>query len=171
MGPPLYWETLVFFFLAAQFPYDSLALPLAALTLFVLARRVHDRPQRHAWSAFAVLGIVAVVITHHLTSYVLAIFLTVWAITDLFRRRGRPGGKGVAAAAPLAWAAVGVWLVFVAGVTLSYLSPQVTSAIKQVVGLIAGETTGRQLFRSYGGQGSPPWEQVVGYGSTFLILG
>ena len=170
IGAALYAANPGFVFFDAQFSYESLALPLAALTLFVLARRVHDRPQRHAWSAFAMLGIVAVVMTHHLTSYVLAVFLTVWAITDLFRRRERPGEKGVAAAALLAWAAVGVWLVFVAGVTLSYLSPQVTSATKQVVGLIAGETTGRQLFRSYGGQVSPPWEQVVAYGSTFLIL-
>jgi len=138
IGAALYAANPGFVFFDAQFSYESLALPLAALTLFVLARRVHDRAHRHAWTAFAVLGIVAVVTTHHLTSYMLAIFLTVWAITSLYRRRQRPGEKGVAMAALVAWVAAVAWLVFVAGLTLNYLSPQVSGATRQVVGLIAG---------------------------------
>jgi len=170
IGAAIYAANPGFVFFDAQFSYESLALPLAAMTVFVLARRVHDRPQRHAWSAVAMLGIASVVITHHLTSYILAIFLTLWAITGLYRRSERAGEKGVAVAALLTWVAVVAWLIFVASLTVNYLFPQVTTATKQVVTLIAGETTGRQLFRSYAGNVSPLWEQIVAYTSTLLIL-
>ena len=170
IGAALYAANPGFVFFDAQFAYESLALPLAALTLFAFARRSRDRARRHAWTAAGLLGIAAVVMTHHLTSYILASVLTIWAIAGLYRRRERAGEKGVAVAALIAWSAAAAWLIFVAGLTVNYLLPQVGSATRQVVTLIAGETTGRQLFRSYTGGAAPLWEQLVGYLSTILIL-
>ncbi|HET9849392.1 MAG TPA: hypothetical protein VFR68_12665 [Candidatus Dormibacteraeota bacterium] len=166
----LYAANPGFVFFDAQFSYESLALPLAALALFALARRADDKGRRYAWGAVAMLGIVAVVITHHLTSYMLATFLTIWAIASLFRRWRSPGDRGVLVAAVLAWLAAAAWLIFVAGRTVDYLFPQVNAAVRQVIGLIAGETTGRQLFHSYAGNVSPQWEQIVAYAATILIL-
>src|SRR5207302_2346355 len=70
----------------------------------------------------------------------------------------------------ITWAAALLWLVFVANLTVSYLTPHLVGATRQTIGLIAGETTGRQLFRTYSGDLSPIWQQVVGYASTVLIL-
>ena len=170
IGAALYAANPGFVFFDAQFSYESLALPLAAMTLLILARRSHDRPQRHAWSALAVLGIGSVVVTHHLTSYILAGLLSVWAIAGLFHRRQRVQENGVALFALLTWVAAAAWLIFVASVTVNYLFPQVATATRQVISLVAGESTGRQLFRSYGGNVSPLWEQLVAYLSTVLIL-
>ncbi len=166
----LYAANPGFVFFDAAFSYESLAVPLALMTLFILARRVSDRANRWALSLSALFGISAVVVTHHVTSYLLAAFLTMWAIACLFTRRQAPGRRGVWDAALVAWLAALCWLVLVANLTVSYLSPHLLDATRQMVHLIAGEKVGRQLFTTYAGQVSPLWERAVGYASTLLIL-
>ncbi|MEZ4861445.1 MAG: hypothetical protein R3C14_09065 [Caldilineaceae bacterium] len=69
-----------FLFWSAQFAYESLALPLAMGVLYLIARRESSVEPNHfsGLSLLAMLGISAVVITHHLTSYILAAFLLTW---------------------------------------------------------------------------------------------
>ena len=82
----LYVMNANFLFWSAQFSYESLALPLAMMVLFVAARRaatpagVHHR----ALTLVALLGITVVVITHHLTAYFLVAFFGVWSLGALF---------------------------------------------------------------------------------------
>lgn len=62
------------------------------------------------------------------------------------------------------------WLVWVANFTIGYLAPVLRDAVIEVVRLIAGETTGRQLFKGSVGQVAPLWEQLAGYGAVGLIM-
>jgi len=74
MGQPnfLYWSS--------QFSYESLSFPLLLWVLFVAARRETDNDNHLGLTLLALLGISAVVITHHLSSYFLAAFLILWTL-------------------------------------------------------------------------------------------
>ncbi len=80
-----------FLFWSAQFSYESLALPLAMLVLYVAAQRAATPAgvQHRGLTLIALLGISAVVITHHLTSYFLVVFFGVWTL-GLLLLRSRP---------------------------------------------------------------------------------
>jgi hypothetical protein len=84
----LYATNANFLFWSAQFSYESLALPLAMWVLLVAARRAATPAgiERRGLTLIAMLGILAVVITHHLTSYFLVIFFGAWTLGLLFLR-------------------------------------------------------------------------------------
>ena len=68
-----------------------LALPLAALVVYlVLSRR---RGSRFALVP-AILALWAVIASHHLTPLLLIGAFVVWALVELFLRRGRPSSVG-----------------------------------------------------------------------------
>ena len=83
----LYMANPNFIFWSAQFSYESMALPLAVLVIYAATRRTEAiRADRHfGFTLTALLSIGAVVITHHLTSYLLVTFLVLWALIVRFR--------------------------------------------------------------------------------------
>jgi hypothetical protein len=66
--------------------------------------------------------------------------------------------------------AVAVWLLNVAEVTISYLTPQLTSGLTEMLRMIRFEGAGRKLFESSAGHSAPILERVVGIGSVLIIL-
>jgi hypothetical protein len=62
------------------------------------------------------------------------------------------------------------WLVYIAGLTVGYLTPVVWSGISELIRLIAGEVIARELFRDYSGQLAPIWERMAGFASVIFIL-
>jgi hypothetical protein len=75
------------FFGNTGFSYESLAVPLAAFVLFAIARRSYTPAGHRLGLTLAIwLGLAAVVITHHVTSYVLVAFLLLWTVTFHFLR-------------------------------------------------------------------------------------
>jgi hypothetical protein len=131
---------------------------------------VADRTQSGAWTFAALLGLLTVVITHHMSSYILVVLLG--AITFLFivYSRGRYWGPW-----PVALAAViatSMWLILIANLTIRYLSPVLTGAVESLFQMIAEEETGRELFKSTTlttESPAPMWEQFVAMGSVILI--
>lgn len=69
-----------FLFFDAMFAYGSLALAFAALVTTGVSRRATLSGNRGGLNLAIVLGIGAVVITHHFTSYLLVVFLILWAM-------------------------------------------------------------------------------------------
>jgi hypothetical protein len=207
----LYAGNANFLYFSVQFSYESLALPLALLVLYAVARRedLANAGERLGLTLLALIGICAVVVTHHLSSYFLASVLVLWTLMasraritlfslfgqwlvrfsasrlgqklePAFRRIvGAPAwpihGQGAATGGPgglalFASAAAMVWLVYVASFTLTYLSPVFGHALVSVIGLIGGESTGRQLFQSNSGYVAPAAERFVALGSVLLLL-
>ena len=81
----VYMTNPKFLYFNAQFSYESLALPLAALVLYLLARRGRSGPAR--WLGLSVIALVtlpAMVTTHHVTSLMFAGFLVLWALVGFF---------------------------------------------------------------------------------------
>jgi hypothetical protein len=164
----LYWD--------AQYGYESLALPLAILAVFFLARRKGRRPSAPAvLSSLAVA--LAVVATHHITAWVLAALLLAWAAAGWFRRRRSPGASpGAAEFVPMLPAAVTTstavaWVVAVAPITVGYISPVLTRAAVQGFQLIIEHHTSRTLFANTGQTATAPqWEDAAAIAATLVIL-
>ena len=199
----LYATNANFLFWSAQFSYESLALPLAMWVLYVTVQRAATPKgvQHRALTLIALLGITAVVITHHLTSYFLVVFFGVWTLGLWFLRfidsrttsptdahkisplhgttknqRGMTTFTGAGTIAEIAGVALFstivtlVWLIGVASITPSYLSPVLSRAVNSILQILSGVGSTRTLFQSSSGYTAPLWERAVGIGSVVLML-
>lgn len=173
IGAALYMANPNFVFWSAQFSYESLALPIAVLVLYLLVRRQqHSAPGRLGLT-FLIFPLLAVVITtHHLTSYLLAGFLCLWEIAAYWlRRRGAVDRTSPGLLAVLTLVGSAVWLIYVATITVGYLAPHFEGAILELArNILSGQLAGRQLFHSSTGTVSPLWERLTGIASAGFIL-
>ena len=158
-----------FAFFDDQFAYESLALALAALILFLEVRRSAD--DAHRAGGWALLGVcaAALVVTHHATSYALLAFLLLWALVAAALRRLGGDGRAPVALALLLLVAVGAWLAVAARPTLDYLAGAVTPPAQQALALLQHRAGAHQLFRASNGQVEPPWQQALALASALLI--
>lgn len=175
----LYAANPNFLYWSAQFSYESLALPLAVFALYLTIERARmgrstglnlRMGEPLLVSMLAGLVVLAVVITHHLSSYFLAGVLAIWSIVALWRRRGgasseyAPVGLAVCAAV-----AIGLWLTFAASVTDEYLGGIAGSTGEGLVKFLQGTGGTRALFTS-GAEVSPLWERLLSIAAVVLIL-
>ncbi len=62
-----------------------------------------------------------------------------------------------------------LWMIFGGNVLLAYLAPHLFGGFSELIQMIAGESTARQLFTS-AGQVAPLWERLAGFSSVIFIL-
>lgn len=241
----LYMANPNYVFFGSQFAYESLALPLAALTLFIVIRRTDAPKGRFGFNLAEVLAIAAVTVSHHITSYMAIALLVLWTGVHLVKSHRteieqqlrrlvrwyagetiaeprpdnegqgignklgrlvrwyageqqdqRPAGKAArqapgfpmwrgkkppdphvddpslkspGSAALLAVLMALFWLVTVGPMVLSYVGPHLVGGVDEMLRLMTGEATTRQLFVS-AGQLAPLWMRVNGVASVILIL-
>ncbi len=150
LGAAIYAGNFNFLFWGAQFSYESLALPLLLLTMMALAEReAAPRKALRAWGAPVVLAMMAIVVTHHLTSYAVAALLVGLSLAYwwIHRKWGPPN--------PWPFAVFGIllaafWLFVVASSTVGYLSPVLSDAFSAIGSTIGGEDEPRGLFQGGG---------------------
>jgi hypothetical protein len=168
----LYWD--------AQYGYESLALPLAILTVFLLARR-NGRPPSVPAILSSLAVALAVVATHHITAWVLAALLLAWAAAGWLlrlsrRRRSADASAERAEFVPTLSATVTsgtalVWVVVVAPITVGYIGPVLTRAAQQGFQLITTFHTSRALFANTGQTAvAPEWERIAAIAATLVML-
>jgi hypothetical protein len=148
LAAAIYTCNFNFLFWGAQYSYESLALPLLAVIMVALAER--EAVRRDAWRAWAVpilVAIVAVLVTHHLTSYALiAVLLGLSLAYWYVKRSWDPPNPWRFAVVTAVLAAA--WLLIVAGSTIGYLSPVLSGAVKAIVNTVTGEAPPRELFQN-----------------------
>lgn len=146
----IYAGNFNFLYWGAQFSYESLSLPIFVVVLMAIAERdTAPREWARTWAVPIVLGISAIVVTHHLTSYALAAFLAGLALAYWLVRRNWswPNPWRYAAfTAVLAFA----WLLVVANSTIGYLSPVLGGAFEAIFNTASGEAPPRGLFQGKG---------------------
>jgi hypothetical protein len=160
-----------FLFYSAEFGYESLALPLAALALVGVTRwmRREDDGLRRAWSLAVLIVAVAVVMTHHMTTYALLAFLiAVAGMSAVVRRTGRPRNPWPFALF-VGLVTIG-WLIFVASDTVGYLTFIFVRALRAAIETALNEAPARELFQSdKPGAPSHSGEQFIAVASVALI--
>jgi hypothetical protein len=173
LGTTLYFCDPNFLYWSAQFSYESLALPLALAAFVVILMRPRHSATGEVvgWTALGVLLIVAVTVTHHVTSYALAAGTVALAIASLFDR-GR-GWRSPWDLAIVAVAAPAAWLFTKASQTLGYLGPIFSNAYDSVSGVVSGKSGARHLFSSYSNYHAPLLERavaIVGLGVLAVLV-
>jgi hypothetical protein len=144
LGVAIYAGSSNFLYWGAQFSYESLALPLMVVALMAFAEREAGPLERRTpWTLLIVLGILAITITHHLTSYGLALLFVALAVMYRAMKIERPNPWPLALLAT--GAAVG-WLLIAARQTVGYLFPVLGDAIKAIWSTASGESAPRTLF-------------------------
>lgn len=172
VGALLYFTNPLFMYFGGQYGYESLALPLAAFTLYTVAKRIYsDSDQKLLLTITWILSVTSVVVTHHLSSYALLAFLATFAVAALMGHR--ISKKTIRSVWPVAILAAlcAFWIRNVANLTVGYLGSNVTNAFYELIKLISGEAVSRQLFKSATGESPPIIDQLMGYGSTALVFG
>jgi len=167
----LYMGNPHFVIFDAQFAYESLALAFLLMILLALLRRQRVTGSTHlSFNLVAVLGLGALVATHHATSYMTTIFLALWGLVTIgynwWLRAKEPGPIWITL---LAAAMNAAWLLGVSSITIGYLAPHLMGAVESILNLIAGEGSDRELFKSSSGIPTPLLEKLIGLGGPGLI--
>jgi hypothetical protein len=170
LGTLIYMGGSTFLFFDAQFSYESLSLPLACTSIYMLiVSRSYRGSERWGWNVLIALSLSSLIPTHHMTSYSITIFLIIWVIFDLYlQRRGQPSTSPI-------WMAIWMvilnafWLREVAMVTLKYITPILSDPIVSIYKILTGQSAARRLFENSAGQSADLFERVVGMGSVLLL--
>jgi hypothetical protein len=171
----LYGLNSSFLYFDTQYAYESMAITLVVWTLvaFVRAIRSHWGRGRFSWSGLTVVLSAATVVTHHLSTFALALLMVLIsiALSTPWLARGENWGQ----AAVTAWSLTlvtallaGTWYSFVAPATWSYLSPFIGKGLSELMQVANGSGVARQLFRA---SLSPWWEQKAAYLVPVFALG
>jgi hypothetical protein len=164
----LYVTSPNFLFFTAQFSYESMALPLMVAALFAVVSwmRADDPGTRRAWTVAGAILISGVVVTHHMTAYVLIVALL--AMTGVARLRRERSPYHLAA---FAVAATAAWLVVAGSQAVGYLTPVFFNALKSTFSTIMAETAPRAVLVSKkSGVAQPVLYRFVAAGNAALVV-
>jgi hypothetical protein len=135
----LYASNPLFESFDSMFIYQTVALPFLGLALLAVWRlATPDRAgNRVGWLTVAVLSVLATVVTHHVTSYMLAATLVVIALAGLLTSNRRTRNWAAMLALLSAVTAVG-WLALEAPQTWGYLQPAVAGMLRSFTIVLGG---------------------------------
>ena len=155
LGVAIYAGNFNFLYWGAQYSYESLALPIFVFVLMAFAERGAEQRRRgREWGVPIVLGTAAIVVTHHLTSYALALFLGALAFAYWYVRKDWSWPNPWRYAVFTVILASG-WLLLVASSTFGYLAPVLSDAFEAIFNTASGEAPPRGLFQGKGSEIPP----------------
>ncbi len=174
----IYMGNTTFVYFDAQFGYESLALPM---TLFVVCALVNrdssqEPSMRAGWLVAAVLGMLVVAITHHVSSFLLMLFLIGWKLCGVLLVRGTNRRLDIPwMVIGLAIIANAVWITMIWTELYDYFFGIFGSAYEQVQKMVTASSAGggrRELFKAAatGGRTASVFERLIGFGSVGLIM-
>jgi hypothetical protein len=177
----LYMANPGYLFFDMNFAYESLALPLAVFVLFAVVQRGKaPKGKRVGLNVVILLGLGAVVVTHHLTSFFLVAFLLLWAsipfilrLVARFRRnhsQKEPVGSGPGWIALAGLVILFAWVTYTGDQAIGYLFPHLQSTLQQFTQILANKGTPRQLFHNTSGFVEPFWERLISLASVALVM-
>ncbi|MFL5705042.1 MAG: hypothetical protein ACJ8AG_19735 [Ktedonobacteraceae bacterium] len=165
----IYMANPHFLFFDALYSYETLALPLATLMIYILTR-YWNAHENHRWvigSAWIIL--VAITITHHMTDYVSDGLLLLWTGVSLFQPVSRNIRIHLATIAIFGLLLSLAYAFLLPGNPVwSYLSAYFGGAFNQLAQIITGSSLTRPLFSSLG-QAAPVWDKLFMTASVALV--
>jgi hypothetical protein len=135
----------------STFAYQTLALPLALAAVALIARARWACDPRPLLVG-ATVCLVAVAMTHHVTSWLTTLFLAVWALAE----RGGPARRRVVYGAVIAVATTTGWAMIQWSLLQDYFGPVIDDVFSQ---LSSGDR--RKPFSDPAGYATPAWERIL----------
>jgi hypothetical protein len=170
LATALYMANPNFVFFNALFAYESLALPLALLVLATMMwRDTHTGAARFGLNTVLLLLLLMVIITHHVTAWLLTVFLALVALIGLVLRRV-PGRVAPTVPVLLPVVLCVAWTIYVATPTAAYILPNLRDLGNELISLLAGGREARQLFHNPAVAPPPLWERLTAIAAVLLIL-
>lgn len=151
----------------AQFGYESLALPLAILTVAVLVQRRHALRWEGALALFLTCS---VVVTHFATTLWLLVLMIAWVLIDSLPITSRIAPPPRLTALLGSAIALGWFFVTARTTTVRELGPVVSSAFSSVIGLVSGKSAAKHLFTPASGPSDGPVLHMMGFLSVGVLL-
>lgn len=168
LGSVIYMTNAHFRSFSAMFTYQSVALPLATLLLAIITRHLAVSQQFTLPArALIVLIIIAITITHHLTSVVLLGFLLVWLVTGWAMRTNGSRWRVPLWIVLVSVGSLTLWVSLVAPITVNYLLTPISAAAFDLVSLVV--RPGLSGFQTAPFSG-PAIESAVSIVSTFIVI-
>jgi hypothetical protein len=133
-----------------MFSYQTLALPLALAAVALIARARWAADPRPLFGG-ATVCLLAVAVTHHVTSWVTAAFLVIWATAQ----GGRQARRRVFYGAVVAVATTTVWAMIQWSLLRDYFGPMIDDFGADLTGHYTRET-----FQDSAGVSTPLWERA-----------
>jgi hypothetical protein len=164
----VYAANPMFLFWSATFAYETPALSLAAFVVWWFGRT--RRGTGLGALIATAIGIVAVIVTHHVVGFALAVLLGAWWLAERLTQRPTAARRSLGLVALVAGTTTLAWFFFVARPAASYLIyNNILPALQQTGSLLLGHIGPRQLFAS-GGYTTPEWETVASFVAVGLLL-
>jgi hypothetical protein len=158
----------------SQFAYESLAVPLLYLALYLLAIHINIPARGRALGlGFAILLIFwSIIITHHVTSYFLLLFLAIWAMVAYARNHPIEKQTNLGWFGLLALSGCLFWLIYLGKYQLiaGYIGAPIEQAVTGLLKLILGDAIPRTFFQGQGANSTPLWLQIPSYISVLFIV-
>jgi hypothetical protein len=171
IGTLVYLGSSTFLYFDAQFGYESLALPLAIMVVFMLyIRGEHEKKWRPGWNILILITTFGVVATHHATTYMLITFILVWACIDIFFHLKHGVTNNPIMMGFLAFLMAAAWTATVAKLTIGYLTPFINDSLNSIYGVLAGTTQSRQLFVDSAGRSAISLDKIFALASVLVLM-
>jgi len=155
-----------FYYFDSQFAYETMALTLGLGGIFLLRRaQLSDGPAARRLSHLALLALVATVVTHHVTSWLVLAFLMAWTMVT-----PQPQRQMLTRATVVMAISVTIWTATLATRLEGYLGPVFSAAFQESESILGGGNQG-QLFNSSGGTAIPRWERLYLIAYALLCTG
>ena len=153
----LYAASPQFYFFNSQFAYQTMALTLGLGGLFLLRRaQLAEGTGARRLCCLAILALIATVVTHHVTSWIVLGFLIVWTV---LAPRGQR--KVLACATLVMGISVAIWTATVFSRLVVYLGPILAAALRELK-VFFGEAAPQTSILSGSPVGvTPEWERLV----------
>ena len=157
----------------SQYTYEGLAIALTVTGLYFALRRVQMNESRGRLGLIlvAMLCFSSVIVTHHVTSYVLAMLVSIWGIVPLLGAKATEWKFGPAWFAAFVVSGCVAWLALVGPIVIPYIGVPVRNGFTQAVDVIMGTQAARTFFQGDSGSQVPFILQGSSYVSVLLVAG
>lgn len=167
----VYMGSSTFLFFDTHYAYESIALPFAILCVWMLLYRGdEDGRGKLKWSVLIGLISIAIIVTHHVTTYLLIAFYIFWICAYIYSFvMGNGKTALVLDAAVWTFVLAGVWVATIAKETVPYLSDILNGSLNSFYNLITGVSSPRLLFVNNAGEAAIVHERIFAFGSVAVL--
>lgn len=163
----LYAGSAQFYFFNSQYSYQTVAIAMLMVALYLLVR-AFDSEEERPWGLLvgAQVCLAGLAVTHHLTSWLAVVLL--WMLAFFFWRGGEERrARLTLISAEIATVVVLAWTALIAPLLISYLGPIFDVARSQILTALDGEGGTRDIGGTPGTP-TPTWELMVMAASIVL---